>query len=69
VSSVSPSFVIAGLDPAIHGEWHQSMDHRGKPNGAREMIGGSRFAIRHVGCFEKQDHGKDTTETACRLRR
>ena len=31
-SSVS-QFVIAGLDPAIHGEPHVTIDHRVKPGG------------------------------------
>jgi hypothetical protein len=34
--SSSLLFVIAGLDPAIHGELHVSMDHRVKPGGDAE---------------------------------
>jgi hypothetical protein len=40
IPRTAPLFVIAGLDPAIHGELHVSMDHRVEPGGDAECDDG-----------------------------
>jgi hypothetical protein len=43
-------FVIAGLDPAIHGESHFSMDHRVKPGGDEAENAGRAADVIVIGC-------------------